>query len=243
MPGWVIGHGCANDGRTCAHPLPRTPPHPLHRDRAGPGPRVEAHATVLRCRRPGTPSSGGPTTRPPVGSTRWSRSWWRAGSAQNSLFPGPDRWLQDHQPIGAVAIERPRSGGRDARRARTAHHATRDAPQAHRRRGRGRGTTSRTSSGSPKSAPRSSWARSATSPGSRPRTRFAAYNGTAPIEWSSGNPKHPIRRLSRRGNRTLNHVIHIAAVTQLRHPHSPGRGFYDRKRAEGMTSRSARPSD
>ena len=69
--------------------------------------------------------------------------------------------------------------------------------------------------------------------------RFAAYNGTAPIEWSSGNPKHPTRRLSRRGNRTLNHVIHIAAVTQLRHPHSPGRGFYDRKRAEGMTSRSA----
>jgi transposase len=69
--------------------------------------------------------------------------------------------------------------------------------------------------------------------------RFAAYNGTAPIEWSSGNPKHPIRRLSRRGNRTLNHVIHIAAVTQLRHPHSPGRQFYDRKRAEGMPSRSA----
>lgn len=69
--------------------------------------------------------------------------------------------------------------------------------------------------------------------------RFAAYNGTAPIEWSSGNPKHPTRRLSRRGNRTLNHVIHIAAVTQVRHRHSPGRAFYDRKRAEGTTSRSA----
>ena len=69
--------------------------------------------------------------------------------------------------------------------------------------------------------------------------RFAAYNGTAPIEWSSGNPKHPIRRLSRRGNRTLNHVIHIAAVTQIRHRHSPGRAFYDRKREEGMTGRAA----
>jgi transposase len=69
--------------------------------------------------------------------------------------------------------------------------------------------------------------------------RFAAYNGTAPIEWSSGNPKHPIHRLSRRGNRTLNHVIHIAAVTQIRHRHSPGRAFYDRKRTEGMTSRAA----
>jgi transposase len=69
--------------------------------------------------------------------------------------------------------------------------------------------------------------------------RFAAYNGTAPIEWSSGTPQHPIRRLSRRGNRTLNHVIHIAAVTQIRHRHSPGRAFYDRKRDEGMTSRAA----
>ena len=69
--------------------------------------------------------------------------------------------------------------------------------------------------------------------------RFAAYNGTAPIEWSSGNPKRPVHRLSRRGNRTLNHVIHIAAVTQLRHRHSPGRAFYDRKRADGHTGRSA----
>jgi transposase len=69
--------------------------------------------------------------------------------------------------------------------------------------------------------------------------RFAAYNGTAPIEWSSANPKRPIHRLSRRGNRTLNHVIHIAAVTQVRHRHSPGRAFYDRKRDEGMTSRAA----
>jgi transposase len=73
----------------------------------------------------------------------------------------------------------------------------------------------------------------------RTADRFAAYDGTAPIEWSSGNPKHPIRRLSRRGNRTLNHVIHIAAVTQIRHRHSPGRAFYDRKRDEGMTSRAA----
>ena len=69
--------------------------------------------------------------------------------------------------------------------------------------------------------------------------RFAAYNGTAPIEWSSGNPSRPIHRLSRRGNRTLNHVIHIAAVTQLRHRHSPGRGYYDRKRNEGLTGRAA----
>ncbi len=46
------------------------------------------------------------------------------------------------------------------------------------------------------------------------RDRFAAYNGTAPIEVSSGDRK--IYRLSRRGNRPLNHVIHMAAVTQAR---------------------------
>ncbi|MGQ0431741.1 MAG: IS110 family transposase [Microthrixaceae bacterium] len=73
----------------------------------------------------------------------------------------------------------------------------------------------------------------------RTTDRFAAYNGTAPIEWSSGNPKRPVHRLSRRGNRTLNHVIHIAAVTQLRHRDSPGRAYYDRKREDGLTGRAA----
>jgi transposase len=73
----------------------------------------------------------------------------------------------------------------------------------------------------------------------RTADRFAAYNATAPIEWSSGNPKHPVHRLSRRGNRTLNHAIHIAAVTQLRHRHSPGRGYHDRKPSQGQTGRQA----
>jgi transposase len=42
---------------------------------------------------------------------------------------------------------------------------------------------------------------------------YASYNGTAPIEVSSGgNKKH---RLSMRGNRKLNHAIHMAAVTQI----------------------------
>ena len=59
------------------------------------------------------------------------------------------------------------------------------------------------------------------------RDAFAAYNGTAPIEVSSGNRK--IHRLSRRGNRRLNHAIHMTAVTQIRHRHSDGRIYYDRK--------------
>jgi transposase len=67
--------------------------------------------------------------------------------------------------------------------------------------------------------------------------RFAAYNGTAPIEVSSGNRK--LFRLSLRGNRTLNHAIHMAAVVQVRHHHSPGRAYYDRKVAEGKTGKEA----
>ena len=55
------------------------------------------------------------------------------------------------------------------------------------------------------------------------RDRFAAYNGTAPIEVGSGG--HHVHRLSRRGNRQLNHAIHMAAITQIRHAHSPGRAL------------------
>src|SRR5262249_32107810 len=53
------------------------------------------------------------------------------------------------------------------------------------------------------------------------RDHFAAYNGTAPAEVSSGNRK--IYRLSRKGNRRLNFAIHMAAITQIRHKHSDGR--------------------
>lgn len=69
------------------------------------------------------------------------------------------------------------------------------------------------------------------------RQRFAAYNGTAPIEMSSAG--RVVHRLSRRGNRTLNYAIHMAAVGQIRHPGSEGRAFYDRKVAEGKTNREA----
>ena len=65
---------------------------------------------------------------------------------------------------------------------------------------------------------------------------FATYNATAPIEASSGDrPRH---RLNQRGNRKLNHAIHIAAICQLRYP-SEGRTYYDKKIAEGKTSKEA----
>jgi transposase len=69
------------------------------------------------------------------------------------------------------------------------------------------------------------------------RDHFAGYNGTAPIEVSSGPRK--IYRLSRRGNRRLNHAIHMAAVTQIGHRHSQGRAYYDKKLAEGQAPKQA----
>jgi transposase len=69
------------------------------------------------------------------------------------------------------------------------------------------------------------------------RDHFASYNGTAPIEVSSGNRK--IYRLSRRGNRQLNHAIHMAAVSQIRYRGTEGRTYYEKKIAEGMTGKGA----
>ena len=46
------------------------------------------------------------------------------------------------------------------------------------------------------------------------RDCFAAYHGTGPAEVSSGN--RVICRLSLRGNRRLNHAVHMAAVIRGR---------------------------
>jgi transposase len=70
------------------------------------------------------------------------------------------------------------------------------------------------------------------------RDHFAAYNGTAPIEVSSG-ARRKVFRLSRRGNRRLNHAIHMAAVTQIRFRHTEGRAYYERKIAEGHSGKEA----
>jgi transposase len=68
------------------------------------------------------------------------------------------------------------------------------------------------------------------------KAQFASYNGTAPLEASSGaRVRH---RLNPRGNRTLNFAIHIAAVVQFRNQ-SEGRIFYDRKIGEGKTHKEA----
>ena len=69
------------------------------------------------------------------------------------------------------------------------------------------------------------------------RDRYAAYNGTAPVEFSSGG--RSVHRLSQRGNRNLNHALHMAVICQLRHPGSNGRVYFDRRRAEGKTTKEA----
>lgn len=69
------------------------------------------------------------------------------------------------------------------------------------------------------------------------RDRYAAYNGTAPVEFSSGG--RTVHRLSTRGNRSVNNALHMAAICQLRQPHSDGRAYFDRRVAEGKTSKEA----
>ena len=65
------------------------------------------------------------------------------------------------------------------------------------------------------------------------RDHFASWNGTAPIDASSGDQVR--HRLSRAGNRQINRVLHIMATVQLRNP-TEGRAYYDRRKADGKTS-------
>ena len=68
------------------------------------------------------------------------------------------------------------------------------------------------------------------------RAHFASWNGTAPIDASSGD--HVRHRLSRAGNRQINRVLHIMATVELRNP-GVGRDYFDRKKAAGKTSMEA----
>jgi transposase len=62
------------------------------------------------------------------------------------------------------------------------------------------------------------------------KAHFASWNGTAPIDASSGDQVR--HRLSRGGNRQINRVLHIMATVQLRNA-TEGRAYFDRKRADG----------
>ncbi len=68
------------------------------------------------------------------------------------------------------------------------------------------------------------------------RAHFASWNGTAPIDASSGDQVR--HRLSRVGNRQINRVLHIMTVVQLPNP-AEGRAHFDRKIAAGKTPMEA----
>jgi transposase len=66
--------------------------------------------------------------------------------------------------------------------------------------------------------------------------RFASWNGTAPLDASSGDQVR--HRLSRAGNRRINRVLHIMAIVALRND-TEGRAYYRRKLAAGKTTMEA----
>ena len=65
---------------------------------------------------------------------------------------------------------------------------------------------------------------------------FARHNGSAPLPvWSGNDERH---RLSRKGDRQVNVVLHRIAITQLRLDER-GRAYYEHRRARGDTKAEA----
>jgi len=71
----------------------------------------------------------------------------------------------------------------------------------------------------------------------RDAAAFAMRCGAAPLSWSSG--RNSAVRINTGGNRQLNRLLHMIALSQIRSKDHPGRVYYDRKRAEGKTHRGA----
>jgi transposase len=80
-----------------------------------------------------------------------------------------------------------------------------------------------------------SWARSATSAGSR-ASITSPLTPAPPLEASTGQVIR--RRLSRAGDRKLNHALYMMAMVQVRRP-SAGQAYYRRKLAEGKSPKEA----
>ncbi len=71
----------------------------------------------------------------------------------------------------------------------------------------------------------------------RDAAAFAMRCGVAPVSWSSG--RNSAVRINTGGNRQLNRLLHVIALSQVRSTAHAGRIYYDRKRREGKTHRSA----
>jgi transposase len=65
---------------------------------------------------------------------------------------------------------------------------------------------------------------------------FASFCGVAPLEVSSGDVQR--HRLSRAGDRQMNCALHVMAITQIQRD-TPGRAYYQRKRANGRSHKEA----
>ena len=68
--------------------------------------------------------------------------------------------------------------------------------------------------------------------------KFARHAGVAPIPVWSGNTAGRVR-MTRSGNRQLNAALHRIAVTQIHLSGCPGRAYYHKKIAEGMSKTEA----
>jgi len=70
----------------------------------------------------------------------------------------------------------------------------------------------------------------------RSPARDSRWRTTWPLEASSGQVVR--HRLSRAGDRTLNHALYMMAMVQVRRP-SAGQAYYQRKLAEGKSPKAA----
>lgn len=70
----------------------------------------------------------------------------------------------------------------------------------------------------------------------RSETAFAMFNGTAPVQVSSGRHHH--HRLNRRGNRQLNQATHTAAVVRMRRD-DRSKNYVLKKLSEGKSKKDA----
>lgn len=70
----------------------------------------------------------------------------------------------------------------------------------------------------------------------RSAAAFASFCGIAPLAVSSGDVQR--HRLSRAGDRQMNYALHVMAITQIQRD-TPGRAYYQRKRADGKSHKEA----
>jgi len=73
----------------------------------------------------------------------------------------------------------------------------------------------------------------------RSRHHFASYNGTAPADAGSGGV--PVHRVNLKGNRKINHAIHMVAITQIGND-TPGPGLLPPQAGTGQDA-ERKPSE